>query len=330
MKKNNTPEEILKKIKSCKWIILPLHEGPDGDSIASCCAMKYLLKREFDIEPVIITNEKINENLHLMNFVKEIDFTKSIEDLKIEKHGLILFLDHGAIKYRKKDSVEIPRNKMINIDHHDTNTYFAEINYVDSTKPSTCSVLLDLFQKWKIRFDKELSTRLLFGVYTDTQGFTTNKSSIKDASFLIDNGADYKKIVQVLKYNVPLNVAKYFALLTENFEIVDFGKYKIGKSIVSKEDTKKLKLNISDIRLGPNHLQTIGGVDFLFTLAETDDSIKGSFRSNNNIDASLIAKELGGGGHKLAAGFYLEKMSLEEAEQKVIEAIKKVGIHKAN
>ncbi|MDD4111355.1 MAG: DHHA1 domain-containing protein, partial [Clostridia bacterium] len=106
--------------------------------------------------------------------------------------------------------------------------------------------------------------------------------------------------------------------------------YKIGKSSISKEDIEKLKLNISDIRLGPNHLQTIGGVDLLFTLAQTDNLIKGSFRSNKNIDTSLIAKELGGGGHKLAAGFYLEKMPLKKAEQKVLEAIKKVGIHKAN
>ena len=93
---------------------------------------------------------------------------------------------------------------------------------------------------------------------------------------------------------------------------------------------KDLDLSISDIRLGPNHLQTIGGVDLLFTLAETDTTIKGSFRSTKNIDTSLIAKELGGGGHKLAAGFYFKSLSLKQAEQKVFDAIEKVGIHKAS
>ena len=330
MEQNNTPKEILEKIKSCKKIVLPLHNGPDGDSIASCCAMKYLLKRDFNINSIIITNEKINENFHLIDFVKEIDFTKSLEDLNLKEYDLILFLDHGAIKYRKEGSIKLPKNKTLSIDHHNTNTYFADMNYVDSTKPSTCSILIDLFKGWKIKFDKELSNRLLLGVYTDTSGFTRDKIAIKNASFLVDNDADYPGVIDILKYNVPLNVAKYLALITDNYHITNFGKYKIGSSVISKKDTEKLKLNISDIRLGPNHLQTIGSVDLLFTLAETEKLIKGSFRSRKNIDTSLIAKELGGGGHKLAAGFYLEKMPLKKAEQKVFEAIKKIGINKIN
>ena len=251
-------------------------------------------------------------------------------DLDLKEYDLILFLDHGAIKYRRENVIELPKNKTISIDHHNTNAYFADMNYVDPTKPSTCSVLIDLFQGWKIKFDKELSNRLLLGVYTDTDGFTGDKIAIKDASFLIDNKADYPGVVEILKYNVPLKIAKYFAILTENFNITNVGKYKIGSSIISKEDTEKLNLSISDIRLGPNHLQTIGGVDLLFTLAETNKLIKGSFRSRKNIDISLIAKELGGGGHKLLAGFYLEKMPLEKAKQKVFEAIEEVGIHKIN
>ena len=330
MEQNSTPKEILEKIKSCKNIVLPLHDGPDGDCIASCCAMKYLLKRDFNINSIIITNEKINENFHLIDFVKEIDFTKSLKDLNLNDCDLILFLDHGAIKYRKEDSIKLPKNKTISIDHHSTNTYFADMNYVDSIKPSTCSILIDLFREWKINFDKELSNRLLLGVYTDTHGFTGDKIAIKNASFLIDNKADYPGVIEILKYNVPLKIAKYFAILTENFNITNVEGYKVGSSIISKEDTEKLNLNISDIRQGPNYLQTIGGVDLLFTLAEKDKLIKGSFRSRKNVDTSLIAKKLGGGGHKLAAGFYLEKMPLKKAEQKVFEAIRKIGIQKIN
>lgn len=327
---NNTPKEILEKIKSCKKIVLPLHNAPDGDSIASCCAMKYLLKRDFDIDSIIVTNEKINENFHLIDFIKEIDFTKSIGDLNLKNYDLVLFLDHGAIQYKKEKLIKIPKNKTLNIDHHKTNTFFANMNYVDPDQPSNCSILINLFQGWKINFDNELSNRLLLGVYTDTYGFTKNKTAIKNALFLIENGADYPGIIDIIKYNVPFNIAKYFAKITENYHITKFGEYKIGSSVMSKKDTEKLKLNISDIRLGPKYLKTIAGVDLLFTLAAKDNIIKGSFRSKKNIDTSLIAKELGGGGHKFAAGFYLKKMPLKKAKQKVFDAIKKVGIHKVN
>jgi nanoRNase/pAp phosphatase (c-di-AMP/oligoRNAs hydrolase) len=41
----------------------------------------------------------------------------------------------------------------------------------------------------------------------------------------------------------------------------------------------------------------------------------------------LFAGELGGGGHRVAAGFSLEKMDLDKAEKRVLEVIEKVGAH---
>lgn len=99
---------------------------------------------------------------------------------------------------------------------------------------------------------------------------------------------------------------------------------KIGYSSISKEDIEKLKLNESEVRLGPNELQMTGDFNLIFTLAEMGDYIKGSLRSKKDVDVSVIAKELGGGGHKAAASFMLPKMPLDKAEKKVLEAIEKV------
>jgi len=217
----------------------------------------------------------------------------------------------------------------INIDHHETNSYFANLNYVDSFRPSACSILLDLFRNMKINFDKELSTRLALGIYTDSGWLSHSSDAVKDMAFLINNGVDYVDgIVNKIKYNVPLKNKKYFSLIVDSFKIVEFEDYKIGISSISKEEINKIGINLSEIRGGINYLQEIGGIDMLFTLAEMDEYIKGSFRSRKKINVSLFAKELGGGGHKLAAAFRLSLMSLEEAEKKVLEVIKKVGIHK--
>jgi phosphoesterase RecJ-like protein len=55
-----------------------------------------------------------------------------------------------------------------------------------------------------------------------------------------------------------------------------------------------------------NMLNTLPDTTFALLLAEYEPGvIKGSLRSepHKNVDVSAIAKRLGGGGHKLAAGF---------------------------
>jgi phosphoesterase RecJ-like protein len=327
--KNNSPGEIFNKIKNCKNILMTLHKGPDGDSLAGCCAMKYFLERDFDCKVKIISFDKLPYELNELRFSKEIEFGKKLEDFKLEKFDCIIFVDTGSMKITHDNEETLKKIFTINVDHHETNSYFANLNYVDSSKHSACSVLMHLLKEWQINFDKELSTRLLLGIYTDSGFFSHSAEAIREAAFLIDKKVDYvNEIVNPIKYNFPLNIKKYFSLITDAFKIVEFENYKIGISTVSKEEIEKTGVNLSEVRGGINYLQEIGGIDFLFTLAELNNEIKGSFRSRKNIDVSLFAVELGGGGHKLAAAFTLEKMPLEKAEEKVLEAIKKVGVHK--
>lgn len=330
-RKNDLSKEIFKKIKSANKILILLHDGPDGDSLACCMAIKYWLERDFKKEIKVISKDKLSENLACFSFVKEIEFGVGVEDLSLENFDLILFLDHGALSYSKANvNLLFPKNSVINIDHHGTNTLFGDINYINDLRPSCCSILIDLFREWGVKFDRDLSTRLLIGVYTDSGEFSHDKGdALRDAVFLLDNGADYLEgVVNVIKYNIPLGVKKYHALLVNNFRIVDFDGYNVGVSSTSRNEVEKLGINLSEVRSGPNYLQEIGGIDFLFTLAEVEGMIKGSFRSRKKIDVSLFAKELHGGGHKFAAAFRFPLIPLNEAEQKVFEAIKKVGIHK--
>ncbi len=329
--KNSSPKDILKKIKTANKILIPLHGGPDGDCLGSCVAVKYWLERDFNKDVRLISRDELGGSLIGFDFKNEIEFGKGVEDIDLNQFDLILFLDHGEPIYGIEDSyITFPKDSVINIDHHVTNTYFGDLNYIHPERPSCCSILSDLFKLWKVKFDKELSTRLLIGVYTDSGEFSHDKGdALKDAVFLIDKGADYlDKVVNIIKYNIPLGMKKYLALITDNFKVVDFEGYKVGVSSTSLKEVKKLGINLSEVRSAPNYLQEIGGLDFLFTLAELENQIKGSFRSRKKIDVSLLAKELGGGGHKLAAAFRLPRMSLKKAEKKVFEAIKKIGVHK--
>jgi len=329
--RNNAIEEIWEKIKSVDKIAMTLHYAPDGDSLGSCTAMKYFLEKHLNKKVTLVSFDKLSENLMTFPFAKEVQFDKDISELNSDDFDLYLFLDSDIKNQSGKMTTKYvpPKDKLvINIDHHATNSFFGSLNYVDSSKPSACSVLIDMLTNLKIVIDKELATRLLLGVCTDSGFFTfsNGKDALKDANFLIEKNADYDLILREIQYNTPLKLKKFFA--------IQFTKLKINKEkkfayvIIPWHDIKDLKLNKAEVRLGINDMQMISGFDFVFNLIELEDEIKGSFRSSKGVDISKFAEELGGGGHKAAAGFILKKMPLEEAEKKVLETIERVGIHK--
>jgi|SRR3989344_198191 len=329
---NNTLEEIWKKISENKNILMSLHSGPDGDSFGSCTAMKYILEK-MNKKIRLISKDALSENLMNMPLTSEVEFGKDIEEINLQEFDLLLCLDTAVEKMigKYKENYRIPKDIFtINIDHHPTNSRYGNLLYIDEKAPSACSVLIDLFKYAKIKFDSELSTRLLLGLCTDSGFFTfaaTGEKALEEAGFLISHGGKYaKKIMAPILHNQPLNLLKYYSLLVMKLKINEEKKF--AYSITTEEEVKILKLNKADIRLGANHLQFVKEFDFIFTLTDLGNEIKGSFRSQKGVDVSVFAKALGGGGHKAAAAFVLPKMPLEKAEKLVLETIKKSKIIK--
>ncbi|MCA9485904.1 MAG: DHH family phosphoesterase, partial [Nanoarchaeota archaeon] len=302
---NNTFEEIWEKLKGAKRVLRSLHYGPDGDSLGCCTAMKYVLQRDFNCDVKLVSKDNLDSTLGELKYAKEVEFGEGIDDQNLEEFDVVLAMDSGSKKQfvGRDREFDFPEGTMlIVLDHHASNNYFGNLNYVDDKRVSACSVLLDLFKDRSVKFDSELATRLLLGIYTDSGHFAhDNGGALKDAAFLIDNGADYlNDIVNKVKYNTPLRIKKYIGLLYNNFKTCDLNGLRIGYSSISLEDVKNLGLNLSEVRGGVNDLQEVGGFDIIFTLGEREESIKGSFRSRKGVNVSKLAELFGGGGHRAA------------------------------
>jgi phosphoesterase RecJ-like protein len=334
MIKNNSFQEIWDKLKTCKKALITLHYGPDGDSLGSCAAMKYVLERDFKTKVDLISYDSLSDLLGDLPYKKEIQFGKDISEMKLEDYDVTLILDMASPDFAsgklKKEFVLNKNIFSVRIDHHHVTDDFTTMKYVDSTAPSACSVLIELFKDVNIKFDKELSTRLLLGLCTDSGFFTIDANPVRaltEALFLINHSGDYSFILKLTSNNKSLKSQKYRALVLTNLKMNK--EKKLGYSLIQYQDVVKLGLNEAEIRDAPGAIQSIKEFDFIFTLTEMKDYVKGSFRSAKGVDVSLFAKELGGHGHKAASGFFLPNISLEEAEKKVLAVIEKVGINKS-
>jgi len=332
--KNNTFDEIWNKLKSAKKVLIKLHERPDGDCLGSCAAMKYVLEKQ-GVKSIVFSKDNLSENLKDLEFSKEIEFEKELKDYDLKDLDIILFLDHSNINYNNNISEiknTLENSFVINIDHHPTNVYFGNMNYVDAKASSCCAILLELFKHKKIKFDKELSLRLIVGICTDS-GFFLYGDSVKnmeDATFLLKQGIDYEKEVYDVIRNKPWRLKKLYGILLRNMKKETIDGKVVAYSWASKKEYAKYGLNEAYVGGGIVCMQDIKGLDLVLTLTEIENKkIKGSFRSKE-FDTTPYSIALGGGGHKKASAILLENISMKKAIKKVLGTIKEKGFVKAD
>jgi len=318
-------EKIFKEIKKAKKILIPLHIDPDGDSVASSLAFAHVLRKTG--KKVIIVSADKPPNFSFLPDFKLIK-NKDPANLDLSQFNLVLFLDISEIsRITRYKVIKLPKKiSTINIDHHTTNKRFARINKVQPKASSTCEILHDLFRK-TIEIDKKLATLLYFGIFTDTGGFEFNVSPkvFKIAAFLLEKGAPHNQFVLELFRKNDLTTLRHFGKILENLKVDK--NYRFVWAIVPYKEIKKLKEESKKYLEAISFLKTIEDTDFGFLLWESKKGkVRGGLRSRlqpeqGGFDVSKIAKVLGGGGHKAAAGFTLN-MDLKTAERKVLKTIR--------
>jgi len=309
--------------------LMKLHDGPDGDCFGSCTAMKQVLEKE-GVEVTLISKDDLSENLKGFEFSKEVAFGKELKEFELKEFDVVLLLDHGTLTYSFENVGELLKNNfVINIDHHESNDYFGNMNYVDVESPSCCSVLFEFLEKIGVDFDERLCRKLLLGICTDTNFFVfvNPLDNLRKAAFLIEKGGiDYEKEFFNSITASSWGLKKMQGILLSNMKKKQIGGKNVAYSFMTKKEGKDYNLNMAEKRLGILAMQGIKDVDVVFTLKELSNKIKGSFRSKG-VDTVLFSKEFGGGGHKQASAFSLEKMPMEKAIEKVLEVIERIGMH---
>ncbi len=320
-------KEIWDKLLSFENIVMTLHTSPDGDSLGSACAIKYALEKNSSAKITLLSSEPLPPDLQELSMATQVQI-QDVTQMDLSPYQCLLCVDESAVKMLSRnvdESFKLPENLfVINIDHHKTNTEYGNLNYVNSTASSCCEVLLEMFRELNISIDKELATRLLLGITTDTGffrwGLHDGSKVFKDVAFLIDQGVDYvQDLLTPLAFNVPLAIKRYHGYVLSHLKTID--DKKICYVMVPETAWKELGLTDEEVGGVSNMIQDIKGYDVIFTLVEYEDRIGLSFRSKKGVDVSRYAQAFGGGGHPGAAGARLPKMPLEEAERQILEVI---------
>lgn len=292
-------DEILKfkeQLNEASSIALISHLDPDGDNLGSLTALsKSLLNLGKKVYPIEF--DKIPENL---KFLPNLDLLSDNTDINID---MIICLD--CANYKRLGQIDELFNKAkfrINIDHHQSNEFYGDVNIVKKGYSSTCELVFDVINEVNLPIDEEISMSLLTGLSTDTGRFlysATTADTLAKASKLVEYGADMMEINELIYQS-----KKFEAQLLEN-EILSkteiYNDY-VAIGFVMTDQLNKYNVEISDIDSVINTFRDTDKMKISVLIKQqTENEYKVSFRSKGNIDVRFIAKNLGGGGHKNAA-----------------------------
>lgn len=290
---------ILKQIHGAKSIGITGHIGPDGDCVGSCMSLyNYLLSNCNGVE-IDVYLESVPK---VFSVFKNIEKVNTTYDKNIE-YDVFITLDCAALdRIGLADKYFKYAKQTICIDHHISNTDFADKNHIVSNASSTCEILYTLFEDDKI--DASVANSLYTGIICDTGVFkhsNTSEETMNIAGRLISKGVKPYKIIDELFYNKTYTQNQILGrCLLESIMVLN------NKCIVSSINKKEMDFygaNSKDLEGIIDQLRVTEGIEVAILLYETDfHEYKVSMRANDYVDVSKIATYFGGGGHIKASG----------------------------
>jgi Exopolyphosphatase-related proteins len=318
MNKDNTPvDEIIEVLRKAPRVALFSHISPDGDCIGSILAIGLALEK-MGKEVFFYNPDSIPNNLKFLPGVSRIS-----HDLPKPLPQTLIFVDCTDLRRVNLVSSQIPgESTTLNLDHHISNQYFGDMNWVDSQACACGELAIGLINHMGIELDRDMATNLYTAIVTDSGCFqysNTTAQTHRMAAGLLDMGLDLSEIHHNLFDQKPLTQLKLLRSALDNLEIHADGRLAIMS--LSLEDFQKHNAaqELSEGLI--DNIRSIAGVEVAVLLKEVGpQEIKVGLRSNLWLNVNEVAAYFGGGGHKRAAGCTV-RMSMAEAKQRLRDAV---------
>jgi phosphoesterase RecJ-like protein len=310
-------EEVKEQLSKAKNISILTHLNPDADTIGTGLGIYNLLK---------LDKSKRVEIVNASNMLpKYLDFLPSYEKIKSKmdfEDSLIIACDCGSID---RLGFELDNREILNIDHHESNNIYGDINIVMGDYASASQVAYRVFEKL-YTINVNSATCFYAALLSDTRYFTTN--SVNEEVFevskeLVDLGVDPANVAFHFTQKRSLAsiriLQKALSTLTLSFE------GRVATLYVSKDDILATGATMPDMDGIVDYGRSLVTVEIAIFAIELEDGIRISLRSKS-VDVSKLSLVFGGGGHRLASGFVWRQTTLDEIIDTILNKITQLGL----
>lgn len=313
-------DRIIKGIQANRTFCIVGHIRPDGDCVGSQLGLTLALQNEG--KKVWCWNED--------PIPEKYEFLDRDGIIQRPKRGLkfdcVIATDAASFERLGKVGKCVANRKLlINIDHHQSNTRYGDLNWVSGNEPSTGELIFHLLRTAKWPITKRIADNLFTAVSTDTGSFqypNTRPSTYHVAGELVRSGANLERICDEVYQSYPLSRARLLKHIYSHFRLTH--QNQIAYFWLKQADFARAGADSSESEGLIDHIRAIAPVVVACVFEELEPELtRISLRSKSpDVNVNEIAAQFGGGGHPAAAGARIPGSQLS-AQRKVIGAVKR-------
>jgi len=308
---------VVEVLRSSKQVAVCCHVAPDGDAFGSMLGLGRALEQQGKKVWMSWGSPALTVP-YSYGFLPGVEKTVTYDQIPEQVETFV------ATDCADKKRLELLTSRFdnagtsINIDHHLSNSRYADINLVDPERASSCELAYELITRLGVPIDPEIATCLYTGVVTDTGRFqysNTVPDTFRVAAELRELGADHLIVAARVYESASLEQLRILGQVLGRARLQDGVVY----SWLDTKDLGDQGLDAAEDII--DLLRTVREARITLLLKEQPDGgWKGSLRSRGGGDVSEVAKSFGGGGHAAAAGFSVTG-KLEEVIKEVLERL---------
>ncbi len=307
-------DKIIEKIKEADNIVITAHISEDADAVGSAFALGAALGAAGK-NPCVLLSDTPEDRLSFLSYNYQV-YGEGFS----APQDLLVCLDTATKDRLGERAALLEKSESVLLDHHFTNSSFADYNYVDAEASSTGEIIFRLLKKLDYPITKEVAEYLYTSISGDTGSFQyscTSPETMRVVAELMETGIDHAEIARNLYDRVSPELLRLNGWLMTNIKSCFDGRL----SMVTMTQAEFESFGVSEKNSGDivNIARKSFPAEIAVSVRETPEKIKISFRSNGRYNVSDIAARFGGGGHKMAAGASVSGRAFNEVCEEIIK-----------
>ncbi len=289
-------------------VCLICHVSPDGDTLGSALATGLAL-RELGVPAMVSLGEDPLVVPRSLAFLPGLDLLVPPDRVPAEPEVMVVFdaASPGRLGLLRANAAAA--RTLVVVDHHASNTGFGTHHLVDVAAPATAVVVEELLRRLGAKLTPEIATALYTGVASDTGSFRyagTTPDTHALAGRLLATGIRHDLISREIWDNARFGYLRVLARVLEraSLDTAAAGGLGLVWTVVTRADREAFGVAMDEVEGVIDVVRKTAEADVAVVLKETDDGLyQVSVRSKGGVDVGAVCGALGGGGHRLAAGF---------------------------
>ena len=312
-------------IKAHQKFVLTSHIRPDCDALGSELGMAGVLEA-LGKDVVIVNGHSTPPNLAFIDptqRIRTIGEDIQLEDLEDREVLMVLDTSAWAKLGPMGDVLKATSAKKIILDHHVSSDDLGAEPFKNTEAEATGRLVVEAAEQLSVELTPEIATPLFAAVATETGWYrfaSAGSGTYRLAAKLIDAGASPPEIYGELYEQETRGRCRLRGVILSRLETELDGR--LVHTYVLKEDFDKCGAVPQHTEDAINLSLAISGTEFAIILVEQKTGgFKLSFRSRCALDCSKVAEHFGGGGHKAAAGAFIDE-PFETAQSAVLDHVR--------